>query len=123
ELLGNDVKERALAYQWSLWAITNLQPNVLTIMLHSALLPEAQRSAQALATGKASASALLGQLDGELSGTEYLVGGRFTVADVNVASVANFARAVGAVSPEQANVTRYVERMHARPAYARAVAA
>jgi glutathione S-transferase len=123
ELLGNDPQERALAHQWSLWAITNLQPEVLTIMLHSALLPEAGRSPKALDAARSRVAPLLSHLDRALAGAEYLVAGRFTVADVNTASVANLARVLGVLSTDHANLTGYVDRMRARPAYARAIAA
>jgi glutathione S-transferase len=123
ELQGNDPKERALAYQWSLWAITNLQPEVLAIMTHSALLPEAERDPKALGAARSRVAPLLAQLDRTLAGAEYLVGGRFTVADVNTASVANLARVLGVLSSDHAHLTAYVDRMRARPAYIRAVAA
>lgn len=123
EFLGNDTKERALTHQWSLWAITNLQPEVLAIMLHTALLPEPERNPKALEAARSRIPPLLTHLDRTLAGTEYLIGNRFTVADVNTASVANLARVLGVLSSDYANLTAYVDRIRARPAYARAVAA
>jgi glutathione S-transferase len=118
ELLPTDVYERALVDQWSYWAITNLQPEALKVMMHSKFLPEPQRDAKLLESGRTAAARYLAQLEGEISG-EFLVGGRFTLADVNCGSVANLAlRASLAAGPR---VTAWVERLRARPAYNKAL--
>lgn len=121
ELWSAELAERARLYQWSLWAITNLQPEALSVMLHSALLPEHERVPALAAQARLRAAPLLDHLDRQLDGVEHLVGGRFTVADVNVASVANLARAVG-LEGERPHLRAWLDRMRARPAYQRAAA-
>jgi glutathione S-transferase len=118
ELLPTDLHERALVDQWSYWAITNLQPEALKVMMHSMFLPEPQRDAKVLEGARAAAARLLAQLEGELSG-EYLVGGRFTLADVNCGSVANLALRGGLTAGPR--VTAWIERLRARPAYKKAL--
>src|SRR5262245_26582684 len=46
ELWPGDLAERALVYQWSLWSITNLQPETMRFLAHTSFLPEAERSAK-----------------------------------------------------------------------------
>jgi glutathione S-transferase len=119
ELLGNDTRDRALVHQWSLWAMTNLQPELLAIMSHSALLPESERDPKKLDSARAAAAPLIGLLDRALGKDEYLVGGRFSVADVNVGSVVNIAKFLGLLADAPA-ASAWLERLRARPAFQRA---
>jgi glutathione S-transferase len=119
DLMGADLGERALVYQWSFWALTNLQPEVLTVMTHTSLLPEGSRSPQAAETARRNTVPLLRLLDIALTGNEFLVGERFTVADVNAGSVVNIARAIGLLE-EYRHALAWMDRLRARPAYLRA---
>ena len=49
----------------------------------------------------------------------YLVGGRFTVADINVAEVVRYALAAPELFEAVPAVRRWIETCHARPAYQR----
>jgi len=121
ELLGEGARERALAHQWSLWALTNLQPELLTVMSHSALLPESDRNPKTLESARAAATPLIGLLDRALGKDEYLIGGRFSVADVNAGSVVNIAKFIGLLAAAPA-ASAWLERLRARPAFQRAAA-
>jgi glutathione S-transferase len=121
ELMGADARERALVYQWSLWALTNLQPELLTVMSHSALLPESDRDPKRLESARAASTPLIALLDRALGNDEFLVGGRFTVADVNAGSVVNIAKFIGLLAEAPA-ASAWLERLRARPAFHRAAA-
>ena len=56
-----------------------------------------------------------------LEGAEYLVAGRFTVADVLVGTALAFTARVGFADELPANVKDYLARLAQRPAYQRAV--
>jgi glutathione S-transferase len=92
----------------------------MTIVLNIALLPEADRSPRAVEVARRDVAALLSFLHRSLAGQEYIALGRFTVADVNVASVVNIAPLLGVLGSKTTNVTQYLDRMKARPAYQRA---
>jgi glutathione S-transferase len=62
----------------------------------------------------------LGYVDAALAGREFLVGDDLTGADVQMTFVAEVARMFGHL-PSYPNLAAYVERMHARPAFQRAV--
>jgi glutathione S-transferase len=62
----------------------------------------------------------LGYIERALAGREFIVGDAFTGADVQITFVAEFAKLLGQLS-ERPNLTAYVARMHARPAYRRAI--
>ncbi len=118
-LMPTDVVERAQVYQWSFWALTNLQPEAMDVMRHLFMLPPEKRDPVVAEAGKIGVQRYLGQLESALTG-DFLVGGRFTVADVNCGSVVNIPlRTNQAAGPR---VTAWMERLRARPAYQRATA-
>lgn len=114
ELGGASIEEWALIDQWTSWAATNFQPQALKVM-HAAMAPAEQRRPEELEAARALCARYLNLLEGALQG-EWLVGGRFTVADVNVGSVVNLALRVGA-APAGPRVTAWIEKLRARPAY------
>jgi glutathione S-transferase len=121
ELLGGDAQERAIVHQWSLWAMTNLLPELLTIMRQS-MLPEAARNFAAVDAAKSRVEPMLAYLEQSLRGREYLVGGRFTLADVNAGSVVNLGKATGLLE-SYPDTAAWLAGLAARPAWKRAVSA
>ncbi len=93
DLMPRSAAERGHAFQWSLFAMTEVEPPALEILRHRAFLPEAERDPAAASAAEEKLERPLGVLDGALRGREHLVGDRFTVADLNVASVLSWARA------------------------------
>jgi len=62
----------------------------------------------------------LGYLARTLAGREFIVGNEFTGADVQITFVAEMATLLGQIGP-YSNLRSYLTRMHARPAYRRAI--
>lgn len=117
-LAGHSAEEWALIDQWSYWAATNLSPDALKLMFHTAVLPPEQREPTQAEAGRKGCARYLAQLEDALTGA-YLVGDRFTVADVNVGSVVNLALRAGATAGPR--VTAWMAGLRARPAYQRAL--
>jgi glutathione S-transferase len=86
------LEDEARVWQWSLWGITEIERNVLTAMFNRAILPEDKRDAEAADQAEKELQHPLGVLDGAVTKTPYLIGGDFTVADLNVASILSWAR-------------------------------
>ena len=86
------LEDEARAWQWSFWGMTEIERPVLTALMHRALHPEDRRDAQAAEEAERALGAPLQVLDGTLAATPYLLGARFTVADLNVASILSWAR-------------------------------
>jgi glutathione S-transferase len=103
--------ERGLAYQWSLFAYTELQARALQIRLAgSAEVAEAPTKALREAVDA---------VDRALQGRDFLVGDRFSVADLLVGTALSAARRLGAVElPAEAG--RYLDALESRPAKQRA---
>ena len=81
------VADEGRAFQWSFWAMTELEANLLATLMHRRILPREQRDAAVAAASEAKLVGPLGVLEGALRGREYLLGDTFSVADLNVAAV------------------------------------
>jgi glutathione S-transferase len=86
------LEDEARAWQWSLWGMTEVERPVLTAMMNRAIFPENQRDLAAADAAEKTLAQPLRVLDGVLGPTPYLLGERFTVADLNVASILAWAR-------------------------------
>ena len=80
-------EERGLATQWSFWVMTEIERDITTWVVNARLKPEGERDPAAAQAALAALQRPLQALETSLKGRAYLVGDRFTVADLNVAAV------------------------------------
>jgi glutathione S-transferase len=111
------VEDEGRAYQWSVWAMTELEEPLLTALLNRTFLPEGQRDAKKADDAAERFKKPLGVLDGALAGREYLLGNAFSVADLNVASVLTWAPLAGLDVSAAKNAQTRLGRCTARPAF------
>ena len=103
---------------WALWAATELEPQALTILYHR--IGGAPGGVKDPKIADAAVTALRPPfvvLDAALAKTGYLVGGRFTVADLNMAEVARYALAAPELFDAAPNVKKWLAACQARPAF------
>jgi glutathione S-transferase len=105
---------RALAYQWCCFAPAELEPPLIETAIFRESNPE--RAGKARERFATAADAVARTLDGQ----EYLVGGRFGVADVLVGTALAFTTRAGFPEVLPQSLSEYVARLTARPAYKRA---
>ena len=117
-LAPSNLDEDALMMQWSFFAATEIETNSLKI---SSTIGEGLGDTEA---GKAvlDVSARLLKrpfrvLEQKLSSSEYLVGDRFTVADLNVAEVVRYAQGHAPLFAAHPALKAWLERCQARPAF------
>lgn len=84
--------EDAQALRWSFWAMTTLEADALTVLMHLRAMPEARRKPALAEAAQKRLAAPLAMLEAELlarqmAGHAWLTGARFTVADLCLASV------------------------------------
>lgn len=89
ELYPTNAEDEARTFQWTLWAATEVEPNLLpSVLVKIGILSDA---AAANAAAERARTPLL-VLDEHLKNRDWVVGSKFSVADLNVASVVSFAR-------------------------------
>lgn len=94
-LWPKDPDDQSRAIQWSIWAMTEVEPPVMKALMNRGFLPEAQRDAAVGDQGERELQKPVKVLEGALGDREHLLGGDFTVADLNVASVLSWAPTMG----------------------------
>ena len=102
------------AYQWSFWVMTEVEKPVLTLLLD--VIGMVKATPEALAEAKKTLEKPFGILDKALAGRDYLLGGNFTVADLNVASVVAWARGAKYDLARWPNLLAWLDRCTSRPA-------
>ena len=110
------LEDEARTYQWSIWAMTEVEPPLLQLLFHTVFLPEKQRDPKLAKEAEEKLQAPLAVLEGALEGRPYLLGPSFTVADLNVAAVASWTSFAGTDLSRYPNVSRYLQECLARPA-------
>ena len=90
-------REEAETLRWSFWTVTELEKDALTVLMHRMAMPADQRkpelAEQAENRLKVPLAVLEAHLQAQLAqGQAHVAADRFTVADVCVASVANWIR-------------------------------
>src|SRR5580704_11046456 len=113
-------QDEARTWQWSFWAIAEVDRGVNIWSLHAVRLPPAERDAAKREEALKVLAAPFRVLDAAVARQPYLVGNDFTVADLNVAAV--ISRAIdmdlSAVPNLKAWLVRCLERPAARAALA-----
>jgi glutathione S-transferase len=120
-LLPGDRRDMARLYQWTSWALTELEPPLVAIM-REGRRPEAQVDATRIAAWRADIHAMIDTaLESHLARQEYMLrGSAFTLADLNVASVASSMQVLGVDLSGHPRVSAWMQRCFARPAWQRA---
>jgi glutathione S-transferase len=108
--------DEARAWQWSFWGVTEVERPVLTVLFNRAILPENQRDSAAADAAEKSLASPLKVLDGALDHSPNLLGDRFTVADLNVASILAWARPAQIDMSAFPKVAEWLKNCAERPA-------
>jgi glutathione S-transferase len=106
--------DRALVYQWACFAPAELEPPLFEAWI------QAERDPDRAAAGKKGFSAAAQAVAAALDGADYLVGGRFSVADVMVGSALMFTTRAGIADLLPPELTEYMTQLAQRPAFQRA---
>jgi len=110
------VPDEGRAFQWSFWGMTEVETSLLQALMHRRILPKEQRDAAVADAAEAKLAGPFGVLDGALRGREYLLGGSFTIADLNVASVSSWATLAGLDLARWPQLAAWLGRCTDRPA-------
>ena len=114
------IQDEAKAWQWTLWALTEVDRGVNIWSLHAVRLPVAERNATKLAEALQVIAGPFKVLDEAVSKQPYLLGNEFTVADLNVAAV--ISRAIEMDLSATPHLRAWLQRCLDRPAARKALA-
>lgn len=117
ELLGTTPEQRALSYQWSFWASSELQDPIIQVFIQKVFVPEDKRSQTVIDENMAKLPAYFEVLDNALASKTYLNGTSFSLADLNTQSVVSIAPHVGLDISKYKNVDLWLKAISDRPAY------
>lgn len=120
QLAPKDLEEDALMTQWSFWAMTEIEKSLLQALFHHLGLFGLDKDPGLVAENIQALDAQFTVLNDHLVDREYLLGNRFTAADLNVASVLTFAAMVGEEFKAYPKLAAWQQRCTAREALARA---
>ena len=114
-------EERAHVVQWSFWGMTEIEPGLIDAFVNRVMAPEAQRNKTVGDAGEQKLQRPLAVLDRELARRSFLLGDRFSLADLNVASVLAIAPMARIDLAKYPNVQRWLTACTERPAARRAM--
>jgi glutathione S-transferase len=113
-LLPTDLKERAQAYRWVMFVVTELEQPLWRITRHTRLYPEDKRLPDDVALASREFVAMATVLDRHMEGRQFIVGERVTVADCVTAYTLDWGNERRLID-HCPQLRAYLERMYARP--------
>lgn len=117
EMLGSTPEEKGHVAQWSVWAMTELQPPLVDILIQMVFVPEDKRNHSLIEKAKEKTPGLLRILDQALAGRDFMVANKFTVADINMASVVAILAHLQMDIVPYKNIQNWMEKINSRPAF------
>lgn len=118
-LAPKDLVEDAHAQQWALWAMTETEKPLLRALFHSLGVMGHPKDPAVVAECLKELERPFKVIDAHLDGREWLVGERFTVADLNVASVFSWGKTARLDLSAYPNLKRWLDACLGRPAFLR----
>ena len=118
-----NAKEDGLMTQWSLWAAATAEPSTIQIIYHRLDNATVKRNPALADAAVEALRAPFAMLDGALAANGgHLVGGRFTVADINVAEVIRYALPAPELFEPTPHIRAWLAACHARAAFKKMMA-
>jgi glutathione S-transferase len=110
------IENEGRAYQWSFWVMSEVEQALLMVLMHSRVLPEAQRDADKASRNAGLLKAPFAVLDRALQDRDYLAGDNFTIADLNVAAVMSWCKPARVRLKDYPALSAWLDRCLERPA-------
>jgi glutathione S-transferase len=113
-LMPVDLSERAQAYRWTLFAVTELEQPLWRITRHTLLYPPEKRSPADIELAREDFRTMAVILEKHLDGREFIVGNKLSVADCVTAYLIDWANELKLLDTFP-QLQAYLERLYARP--------
>jgi len=112
-LWPKSIDDEGITFQWSFWVMTEVEKPLLNVLMDVVGM---KKDAKAADEGRAALEKPFNVLNMALAGKQYLLGDKFTIADLNVASVVSWARPAKIDLSPWPNLQAWMERCTTRPA-------
>lgn len=116
-LAGASVAEEGQIAMWSLWAATGVEPHAINILYHRMGNPTGVKDPKIADAAVESLKGPFAVLDKALAKSGWLVGDRFTVADLNAAEIVRYALPAPELFEAAPRVKAWLAACQARPAF------
>lgn len=117
-LAGQSVAEDGLLTMWTVWTATEVEVHTIKlVMTYDNEKENTEEGRATIAVASRSLKRPLAVLEKHLGTNEYLVGNRFTAADLNLAEVLRYAQSEQALFDAHPNIAAWIKRCQSRPAY------
>lgn len=117
-LAPQSLTEEGQIESWSLWAVNEIEQSAVKIVLtYDNELQDTPGGKDTIAVSNRLLKRPFEVLNAHLAGQDYLVGNRFTVADLNVAEICRYAMTEPVLTGPNPNVVAWYQRCHDRPAF------
>jgi glutathione S-transferase len=117
-LSGKTAEEDGALVMWTTFAATTLEPHTIKVVSTYDNAEENSEAGKAvIAVACRSLKRPLDVLEEHLDGRDFLVGERFTVADINLAEVLRYVQTEKALFDRRANLKAWIERCQSRAGY------
>lgn len=116
EYLSEDPAERAQALRWLFWEQSELIPAIAGLrfrLITGRLAPDSPSAERR----RAAAQAVLGLLQNHLSAREFMVGERYSVADISLYAYVSVAHEAGLDLREHPAIVAWLERVQSTPRF------
>lgn len=114
KLLPTSLTERAQAYRWLLFTVTELEQPLWRMARHEFLYPEEKRSPQDIQLAREDFRPIAEVIDRHMQGRTYVAGDSVSVTDFVLAYTLDWANLVGLLD-DFPRLVQYMENMYRRP--------
>jgi glutathione S-transferase len=116
-LAAATVAEDGEIAMWSLWAATGVEPHAINVLYHRLGNPTGVKDPKVADAAVETLKRPFAVLDKALAKSGWLVGDRFTVADLNVAEIVRYAQAAPELFEAAPRVKAWLAACQARPGF------
>lgn len=116
-LSAQTLTEESQLLKWSFWAVTELEKDALTVLMHTLVMPAEMRKPELAKQAEGALRKPLGILNAHLAKQAFVLGDRFTVADINLAAICSWVRPAKALLDDNPALAAWLQQCLGREAY------
>jgi glutathione S-transferase len=111
-----NLAEEAEVLRWTFWSVTECEKDALSVLMHRVAMPADKRDPALSDQAEGNLARPFSILNAHLANRPWIAGDRFTVADVNVASVLAWAQVSRKLMEANPQLADWLKRCQERPA-------